>query len=238
MVAKYTTNAQLQKPATADRYWDIPINANMDTLDSMTAIGGLVVTTTEVPSTTLKVQVSQGNFRRGDGTIGTYAGTTALAMAPSATTYLWLTDSGSLTTGTTFPTTAHVRLAMVVTGATAISSLNDQRVQCTISGTGLGFILRAGDALVDGANFALGTTLGTQLGTVNTQKLGFFGSPPATQAPTTPLLSDTTGGALGAGVTDVGNAFNQSMLNANFAILTAKVNTLLSALKRHGLMAP
>ncbi len=45
----YTANARLQKPATSDRNWDVPINANADALDGMTAIGGLAVTTTEIP---------------------------------------------------------------------------------------------------------------------------------------------------------------------------------------------
>ena len=44
MAISYTTNARLQKPAVADRNWDVPINANADLLDGMTAIGGLLHT--------------------------------------------------------------------------------------------------------------------------------------------------------------------------------------------------
>ena len=47
-----------------------------------------------------------------------------------------LTDAGVLTTGTTFPSTAHVRLASVTSSATVILSVADQRVQCATSGTG------------------------------------------------------------------------------------------------------
>jgi hypothetical protein len=236
VATSYTTNVRLQKPATADRNWDAPINANADALDGMTAIGGLAVTTTETPSATLNVQVSAGNYRKADGTIGTFAGTPSLALPAAATTFLWLTDSGVLTLGPTFPPTAHVRLASVTTSATTILSVADQRVQCSTSGTGLGFLLKAGDSIPDGANFALGTTTGTQVGTAPSQMLGFFGNTPATQAPATPALTDTTGATPGSGIVDVGSTFSQVNINTNFATLAAKINTLISALKRHGLM--
>ena len=237
MATTYTPNLHLQKPATANRNWDLPINANADLLDGMTAIGGLVVTTAESPSSTLNVRVSPGNYRKGNGTIGLFAGTSTLAVPASSTTDLWLTDAGVLTTGAAFPSTAHVRLASVISSATTILGVTDQRVQFAISGTGLGFLLKSGDTIPDGANFALGTTTGTEIGTAPGQMLGFFGSPPATQAPTTATIADSTGATPGSGVVEVGNSYNQSNINTNFATLTAKVNVLIAALKRHGLMA-
>src|SRR5690349_7795814 len=102
----------------------------------MTAIGGLVVTPTEVPSASLNVRVTGGNYIKADGTIGTFAGVSSYAMAASTTSCLWLTDAGALTAGAAFPTTAHVRLAQVVAGPTSIGSVVDNRVQCRIAGTG------------------------------------------------------------------------------------------------------
>lgn len=45
----------------------------------------------------------------------------------------------------------------------------------------LGGLALAGGTLTDGANIALGTTTGTQIGTATTQKLAFFGATPVVQ---------------------------------------------------------
>jgi hypothetical protein len=237
VVLHYTANAHLQKPSTSDRNWDVSLNANFDYLDGISAIGGLVVTTTETPSTTLNVRVSAGNYGKSDGSVGTYAGASSISLPASSTTSLWLTDAGVLTTGTGFPSTLHVRLASVVAGSSAIGSVTDQRVQCESSGSAVGFILKSGDILTDGANFTLGATLGTQIATSATQKLGFFGSVPASQAAGVALLTDATGGTVGGGLNNVGTSFSQVTINSNFATLAATVNALVAALKRNGLMA-
>lgn len=237
MVASYTANARLQKPATSDRNWDVPLNANADLLDGMTAVGGLAVAPKETPSVTLNVQVAAGGYKKADGTMGAFAGAPSVALPASATTYLWLTDAGALTTGNAFPTTAHVRLAHAVTSTSSISSVVDERVQSSTAGTGLGFVLKTGDSFADGASFSFGTTTGTQLATSPSQKLGFFGVTPATQAATVASLSDSTNGTVGTGVTDVGATFNQQAINANLATVAARINSLIAALKRHGLMS-
>lgn len=236
MASTLTTNTGMQKPATADRNWDVPINANFDLLDGMSAIGGLAVTAAEIPSATLNVKVSAGEFRRCDGTIGAYAGTSALAVPPSTSTSLWLTDAGALTSGPSFPSTAHVRLAIISSGASSVTTISDQRVQCATAGTGVGYLLKAGDTLPEGANFSVGTAAGTQIGTAPSQRLGFFGSSPNTQAAGLTQLTDSTGGLRSNTITDVGSSFNQSAINSNFASLSATVNALIAALKRHGLM--
>jgi hypothetical protein len=229
----YTSNSQLQKPATADRNWDVQLNANFDALDGMTAIGGLVVTPADPRSATLSVRISQGNYRKSDGSIGAFAGVSSYLLAAETATFLWLTDAGALSAGAAFPTTAHVRLASVATGTNSIISVNDQRVQCASSGSGTAFISKSGDTLADGASFTLGVTLGTQIGTLPTQRLAFFGSVPATQAARLASLSDTSGGVAGAGISDVGTSFSQSTINSNFATLTATVNALIAALKHN-----
>jgi hypothetical protein len=97
--------------------------------------------------------------------------------------------------------------------------------------------LRAGDTLSDGANIAVGTNLGTRLGTSADQKLGFFGSTPASQATSVAALTDTTGGTVGGGVINVGSTYNQAALNSNMATLAAALNALIGAMKHNGLMA-
>ena len=72
MASTLTTNAFLLKPATADRFWDIPINANADLLDGVAAIGSLIVTPAEFPSATLNVRVTSGSYIMANGTVGLF----------------------------------------------------------------------------------------------------------------------------------------------------------------------
>ena len=167
MTTSYTPNAKLGQPANADRSWDVVVNANATTLDNVNAIGDLAVTTKEVPSTTLNVTVASGVYGKQDGTVATYAGTASQVISSGGTyvLYLDLTSSGALTVAASFPTTAHVRLATIVTGSTTITSITDQRVNVTVVGS-----------IVDGTVIALGTSTGLQIGSASTQKLGFLGA--------------------------------------------------------------
>ena len=239
MATSYTSNARLQKPATADRNWDVPVNANADALDAMTAIGSLATTPAEVPSATLSVRIAAGGYARADGTIASYPGAGAVAIPASSTTCLWLTDAGVATTGASFPTTAHVRLAQVVSGPSAIVQVNDQRVQCATRGTGLGFVLKAGDSV--GGPFSVvnpGSGAPVFATDPGLRLVGVFGMTPNTQAPAlAPLADATTGTASGTGAA-AGASYAPGVLNNNFAALTAQVNALTAALKRHGLMSP
>ena len=149
MANTYTPNVQLAMPAPGDRTWNVPVNGNAQVLDALAPVGALAVVTTEVPSATLNVQVAAGHYLKQDGTIGTYAGLASQAMTASATNYLYLdlTNSGALVVNTSgFPTTAHVRLATVVAGATTITSITDARVAFHVVGS-----------FVDGVNLTFGT---------------------------------------------------------------------------------
>jgi hypothetical protein len=234
----YTINAQLQMPATSDRNWDVPINANAEILDGLTAIGGLAVTTTEVPSTTLQVAVSPGNFVNSSGVIINFAGISPFVVPASSTVYLWLTDAGVLRSGPSFPTTAHLRLSQVVSGATALNQVVDERIQCSVAGTGLGFVLKAGDTMTGPLTVASPSAPTSLIVADPIQGLiGFFGASPASQAPSLEALTSTSSGVASNSLADVGTAFSQSILNNNFASLAAQVGALVTALKRHGLMA-
>ena len=183
MANTYTPNVQLAMPATGDRTWNLPVNGNAQALDALAPVGALAVVTTEVPSASLNIRVAAGCFLRQGGTIGTYAGSVSQAMMASATSYLYLdlTSSGGLAVSTVgFPTTAHVRLATVVSGLTTITSITDARIAFDVAGS-----------FVDGTNLILGTTTGTQIGTAANQKLAFFGKTPVVQ----PILGASTAGA-------------------------------------------
>ncbi len=172
MSTTYTPNLQLGQPAEGDRTWHTPLNANATALDGLAPIGGLNATLTEVPSASLNITVSAGQYVQQDGTIGTYAGTASKAITATSTLvlYLDLTAAGALTVAASFPSTAHVRLATVVTGTSTITSIADARVACTVIGS-----------FLDGVNFSFGSTTGTKIGTASTQKIGFFGHTPAVQ---------------------------------------------------------
>jgi hypothetical protein len=233
----YTPNAGLQKPATSDRNWDVPINANANMLDGMTAIGGLAVTFTEYPSATLQVSVAAGNFLHSDGTVVNYEGASTYAIPASSTVYLWLTDDGVLSSGSAFPSTVHLRLAQVVSGSSSITQIVDERVQCSVMGTGLGFVLKAGDTMTGPLTIASPSSGPPVIfvDPVNTL-VGFFGASPAGQAAALSPLTTSVGFASDS-LEDVGASYSQSALNDNFASLAAKVDALIAALKLHGLMA-
>jgi hypothetical protein len=182
MSTTYTANAKLAQPATGDTGWGPVANGNMTTLDGVNAIGDLAVTLTEVPSASLNVKISAGQYIAQAGTAATYAGASSTAMTASSTNYIYLTGSGTKTVNTTgFPAgpTLYCPLAVVVAGSSTITSVADARVCFPV--VGAGFLPLAGGTLTDGANVVLGTSTGTQIGTATTQKLGFFGHTPAVQ---------------------------------------------------------
>ncbi len=237
----YSANARLQKPGASDRQWDVPINANADALDAMTAVGSLVVTATETPSATLQVRVSAGTFVKSDGTVGTFPGVAAFAVPASSTVYLWLDGSGSIASGSAFPISAHLRLAHVVSGTASISQVVDERVQCMVAGSGLGFVLKAGDTISGPLTIEAPTSGGGNSPLVVADPvnrlIGFFGVTPSTQAPSLTSLTASAGSTASDTLADVGTSFSQATLNNNFAGLAAKIDSLIVALKRHGLMA-
>jgi hypothetical protein len=176
-----------------------------------------------------------------NGTIGTFPGVASYALVASSTTYLWLTDSGVLSASPTVPTTAHVPLAMVTTGTTSVQTIVDRRVGSKTCGTGLGFVLKAGDTMTGTLTVAASgaTTPTLVVNPAGTPSVGFFGVTPATQAASVAAIVDSTTGVVSATGTlvDVGGSYSQAQIDANFATLAAKVNALIAALKRHGLMS-
>jgi hypothetical protein len=199
MSTTYTPNIQLGQPGLGDTGWNTPLNNNCTTLDGLSPIGGLCVTLHEVPSTTLNVAVSAGNYVKQDGTVATYAGTASQAITASTTKvlYLDLTSSGALTVAASYPATAHVRLATVVVGSGSITSITDNRQVFDVCGS-----------VLDGTNWSFGTTTGTQIGTATSQKIGFFGK--------TPIVQPTMGSATAGGTY---TATEQGMLQAAYNAL-------------------
>lgn len=197
----YTSNAKLAMPSIGDTGWAVPVNANCALIDALSPVGGLAVTTTEVPSASLNIAVAAGSYIRQDGTIGTFAGITSQVLAASSTQmlYLDLANSGALAVATAYPKTPHVRLATVVAGPTTISSITDNRQCFNVVGS-----------WADGVNVTLGSATGTQIGTAPTQKLGFFGK--------TPTIQPTLGAAT-AGATYTSN--EQAMLQAVYGAVRA-----------------
>ncbi len=109
MATTYTPNAQLGQPAYNDAGWNTPLNANCSQLDGLSPVGALCVTTTEVPSSTLRIKVAAGSFITQSGAVQTYAGTAALTLSASTTVVLYLdgTNSWALTSASSYPATAH-----------------------------------------------------------------------------------------------------------------------------------
>jgi hypothetical protein len=201
MSTTYTANIGLGEPAIGDTGWGTTLNTDLTLLDSQAPIGGLGVQTTEVPSASLNVKVAAGGYVKQDGTIGTYAGTSSQAIPSSSTKvlYLDLTSSGALTIAASYPATAHVRIATVVTSTSTVSSITDNRQCFPVCGS-----------VLDGVQITVGTATGLMIGSASSQKLGFFGHAPAVQP---------TMGAATAGSSYTSN--EQVMLNAVYSAIRA-----------------
>lgn len=195
----YSSKAGFPIPQVNDLNWHLPLQTFIKMVEKQAAIGPLCVsvstpgsTASPVPSTSLSVDVGGGTFLNASGAAVSYAGSTGNTLTASTTTRLWLDDSGTLNTGSSYPSsTQFVPLASVTTNATTITAISDDRViYRSYGGSAAGYVGKAGDTLGDGSNFVLGTVTGTRLGTSSTQKLGFFGATPVVQpASTTDLIT-------------------------------------------------
>lgn len=189
MSSTFTARAGFEKPAYGDyvNTWNTVWSTFLDAVDGVGAVGSLAVALTEHPSSTLNVAVAAGTFRKSDGTLVSYAGTSSQAMTTAAANYLYLTDLGVLTVNTTgFPAAFHVRLATVVAGASTITSIADSRIPFSSSGANLGMVYLAltGGTFVDTSAVAVvhtGTTHGVQFGGAAAELVGFWGTTPAAQ---------------------------------------------------------
>jgi hypothetical protein len=232
MSTTYTSNSKLAKPALGDTGWSTPLNSNADTLDSLTPVGSLCVTLTEVPSASLNVKVAAGNYIGQDGTVATYAGTSSQAITASTTKvlYLDLTASGALTVGSSFPSTAHVRLATVVAGSSAITSVTDARLPFEVCGS-----------FADGINWTFGTSTGTKIGTAVGQKIGLWNATPIVQpsGAAQGSITDSTGSSATTTLVTVRSdtaAHTASDAQDNDHILYTLVNAMRTALVNAGIM--
>jgi hypothetical protein len=137
MSTSYTINAKLGKPAVADTGWGPIITGDLDALDALAPVGGLAVTAHEQPSSSLNVDVAAGKYVKRDWTVGTYAGISGYTLPSGSVKALYLdaTASYALTAGSTYPSTQHVRLTTVTTGASTVTSIVDDRVGPIVVGT-------------------------------------------------------------------------------------------------------
>lgn len=128
MATQFTLNVGLGYWQLNDRDWHLPYQATCQLLDRQAALGTLAVRPLENPSTSRDVRVSAGSFRKADGSLGSYAGTSGVTIPASSTRHLWLTEAGTLTLGTAWPTGHYVPLATVTTDADTVTSVVDARV--------------------------------------------------------------------------------------------------------------
>jgi len=206
----------------------------------LSALASLNVVKAEIPSASLNVAVKPGSFISSAGTIVNYAGTASFACTTGTTNYLWLTDAGVLTKNTTgFPTTAPiVHLAVVLAGATTITSITDARIAYVSGGAVSGYLPLGGGTLADPANIVLGTSTGTKIGTAVSQKLGFFNATPVVQpsGAAQAAITDSSGGTPSTTVADVGASFSQTGLNNIHASILNELNAIRSALVTLGII--
>jgi hypothetical protein len=174
MSVSYTTNARLTKQAVGDRGWATALNSNSDTLEALTPVTALLVQPTGIPNTTLGITVAAGVFLDAARVLTSYAGG-SITLAASSTVYVWLTDAGVLSSGTAWPTaTNYVPLAVVVTGASTITSVTDARVPFFSSGQLQASANQA--AITNSTGGTIGTTLAACTATNSSDQSGTINS--------------------------------------------------------------
>lgn len=138
MATQYSPKLGLPYPAASDRNWDVPLVAALLALDSG-PLGKLAPRPAAfsggVPSG-LTLDVSAGTYLDDAAVHQTFPGGSVVVGA-SATTKVWLVAGAStLSSGAAWPTsTACVRIATVVAGSANITSVTDERVFLTASGS-------------------------------------------------------------------------------------------------------
>jgi hypothetical protein len=174
MATTYTPNIKIAYPAIGDLNWGLTENGNAVYLDAQfSPLSGLAVTFHEgQTSSSLLVDIAPGTFVTQDGAVNTYAGITSYSIAASSTKVLYLDGAASwaLAAGASYPATAHIRLATVVSGGSALTSITDNRQSFEPSGS-----------WADGLVIVVGTTTGLKIGSATSQKLGFLGATPVIQ---------------------------------------------------------
>ncbi|MDX2038868.1 MAG: hypothetical protein SFX72_19640 [Isosphaeraceae bacterium] len=234
MPTSFTPNLGLRKPAQSDLDWGVPLNENADTLDRLAPLQSLFVTSHD--SIDLAVKVAPGRYRRLDGTFAWFAGAPLLAIPPSSSQSIWLTDSGELSFGLAYPNTPHIPLAVVTADSTGLTSLQDDRIGLGVGGEGSEYLLRQGGVI--SGSVVVESTSGTRILELNPSEstLGFFGVTPAVQFPAIPNLVGNGLGAPSGSVLAAGPTHDAAILDANFATLTARLNAVLELLRAYGLL--
>ena len=172
MSTQFSTKVGLEYWQLGDRDWHTQYATTCQRLDALGAIGPLGVRATDpgasamLPSTSLKVNVAAGSFKASSGAVVSYAGTSSYVLSASTTTYLWLTEAGTLTTGASYPTGVNiVRLAHVTTDGSHVTAIVDDRLAWESAGGPAGNAGVLFTATADAAAVANTTTATTCVGT-------------------------------------------------------------------------
>jgi hypothetical protein len=98
--------------------------------------------------------------------------------------------------------------------------------------------LTGNKSLNDGSNIVLGTTTGSKIGTLDTQKLGFWNAAPVVQpaGAAQAVLTNSTGGTADGTLSAVSGTGDDTDINNNFTELHTLLNAIRTALVDAGLM--
>jgi hypothetical protein len=131
LATQRTPNAALPEPQFRDRNWHLPLLAAFGLIDAAPGVGPFACTPTTVDAAglpnSLSVTVAPGVLVTSGNAAATFAGIT-VPIPASSTVNLWVTEAGGFAGGSPWPTVPHVRVAVVVTGASAVTSITDARV--------------------------------------------------------------------------------------------------------------
>lgn len=154
MATQRTAKGSLEYWQRGDRNWHVPYQRSLEWLAATSPVGGLAVSPASVDaamaSDSLNVRVGAGSYAGPDGAVLAYAGTSSYAIASSSTRRVYLDAAGTLADAASWPAAWHVRLATVVTGASTITSVTDERIVCGRSGAAVATL--TGATTLDGTH--------------------------------------------------------------------------------------
>lgn len=252
MATQYTNRLQLPYWQPGDKNWTVQLAEIVAILDAI-LIGGLYVVPAEAlvtpgaVSASLNIGVTPGAYRKSDGTVIDYAGSSSFGLTASTTNYVFLSDTGTLTANTTgWPASFHVRLAEVLAGTSTLTTITPFRLSGVSAGVNNNtvYLALAGGTFSDGSGVVTvgtGTTNGTMIGATAADKIGFNGKTPIAQpsGAAQAALTNSTGGTATTTLNAVGatNASDVSgTINNNFASLWTLLDAIRTALVNRGHM--
>lgn len=129
-MTQYTDRAGFPYFQRGDRNWDNTVARLVRALDAAQALGAFAVRPSLLDADGdplgLTVAVSPGTFLNSTGQPVEFTGS-SVTVTSGATTYIWVGETGAISTGAVWPVASHLRVAIVTADADNVTAIVDAR---------------------------------------------------------------------------------------------------------------